>query len=158
MHIVLTYRVFAAFTLGLCLFAASVWAESMTPRAQIEARQSNFKDLGGAFKTVRDQLRLTRPDLAAIEQAAASVKEFSEQHANWFPRGTGPEAGFETAARPEIWSDPQGFAAANKRFAEEGAKFYALALAKDVAGLKVHATVLGQACKGCHDKYRVPQD
>jgi cytochrome c556 len=138
--------------------AAIALAETMTPRAQIEARQSNFKDLGGAFKTVRDQLRLSKPDLSSIEQAAQSVKEFSEQHANWFPKGTGPEAGYETAAKPEIWTDPQGFAVANKRFAEEGAKLFVLAQAKDLAGLKAHATVLGQACKGCHDKYRVPQD
>ena len=142
---------------GIAWLSASL-GEALSPRAQIEARQSNFKDLGGAFKTVRDQLRLSKPDLTAIEQAAQSVKEFSEQHANWFPRGTGPEAGFQTAAKPEIWTDPQGFAAANKRFAEEGAKLYALAQARDVVALKAHAPVLGQACKNCHDRYRVPQD
>ena len=133
-------------------------ADTLSPRAQIEARQSNFKDLGGAFKTVRDQLRLSKPDMNAIQQAALSVKEFSEQHSTWFPKGTGPEAGVQTAAKPEIWSDPQGFASANKRFAEEGAKLYALSEAKDVAGLKAHTQVLGAACKNCHDTYRVPQD
>jgi cytochrome c556 len=151
------FRVALAATVSV-LCGGMVIAETMTPRAQIEARQSNFKDLGGAFKTVRDQLRLSRPDLISIEQAAQTVKDMSHEHANWFPRGTGQEAGFKTAAKPEIWNDPQGFATANKRFAEEGAKLYALAQAKDIAGLKAHVLVVGQACKGCHDKYRVPQD
>jgi cytochrome c556 len=146
-----------AVTMGV-LCGGMVIAHTMTPREQIEARQSNFKDLGGAFKTVRDQLRLSRPDFISIEQAAQTVKEMSHEHANWFPNGTGQEAGFKTAAKPEIWSDPQGFAIANNRFAEEGAKLYALAQAKDLDGLKAHALVVGQACKACHDKYRVPQD
>jgi len=158
MPIVSSRRISHFLTLACALLAVAAAADTMTPRAQIEARQSNFKDLGGAFKTVRDQLRLSKPNLIAIEQAAQSVKEFSEQHANWFPKGTGPEAGFETAAKPEIWSDPQGFADANKRFATEGAKLLVLAQAKDVPGLKTHAQAVGQACKGCHDKYRVPQD
>jgi len=158
MPIVSSRRISHFLTLACALLAVAAAADTMTPRAQIEARQSNFKDLGGAFKTVRDQLRLSKPNLIAIEQAAQSVKEFSEQHANWFPKGTGPEAGFETAAKPEIWSDPQGFADANKRFATEGAKLLVLAQAKDVPGLKTHVQAVGQACKGCHDKYRVPQD
>jgi cytochrome c556 len=144
--------------LGLTFGAGVTIAETMTPRAQIEARQSNFKDLGGAFKTVRDQLRVSRPDPVAIEQAAQSVKELSADHANWFPKGTGPEAGFKTAAKPEIWTDPQGFAAGNKRFAEEAAKLYVLAQAKNLDGLKGQVQSVGQACKGCHDKYRVPEE
>jgi len=139
-------------------FLAPVLAAEMTPRAQIEARQSNFKDLGGAFKAIRDQLRLTRPDPIAIEQAAQSVYEMSQEHANWFPKGTGPETGYETAARPEIWSDSQGFAAANKRFAVEGAKLYSLVRAKNFDELKQHVPMVGQSCKGCHDKYRLPQE
>jgi cytochrome c556 len=141
-----------------CSIYSWVHAEALTPRAQIEARQSNFKDLGGAFKTIRDQLRISRPDPIAIEQAAQSVYEMSQEHANWFPKGTGPEAGYKTDAKPEIWSDAPGFATANKRFAEEGAKLYALAQAKNIDELKKHAPVVGQVCKGCHDKYRLPQD
>jgi len=140
------------------IVASAVCAVELSPRAQIEARQSNFKDLGGAFKTIRDQLRLSRPDPIAIEQAAQSVYEMSQEHGKWFPKGTGPESGYETDAKPEIWLDPQGFAAANSRFSEEGARLYALAQAKNIDELKKHVPLVGQSCKGCHDKYRLPQD
>jgi cytochrome c556 len=151
-------RKFSFLILAATITCSWVYAEALKPREQIEARQSNFKDLGGAFKTIRDQLRISRPDPIAIEQAAQSVKEMSSEHANWFPKGTGPESGYDTDAKPEIWSDAPGFAVANKRFAEEGAKLYALAQAKNIDGLKQHVPVVGQACKGCHDKYRVPQN
>jgi len=138
--------------------ACTAYAIDLTPRQQIEARQSNFKDLGGAFKTIRDQLRLSRPDPIAIEQAAHSVYEMSQAHAMWFPKGTGPESGYETDAKPEIWTDAQGFASANQRFVDAGAKLYSLAQAKNIDGLKQHVPAVGQACKNCHDKFRLPQD
>jgi len=145
-------------TMIALLATATAVAEALSPRAQIEARQSNFKDLGGAFKTLRDQLRRSSPDLISIEQAAQSVKELSHDQAVWFPKGTGPETGIKTDAKPEIWSDSAGFVAANKKLAEESAKLYAVALAKDIEGIKANVLVVGQACKGCHDKYRVPRD
>src|SRR5690349_7054757 len=94
------HRLFCSIVVAADANGSLVCAESLTPRAQIEARQSNFKDLGGAFKTIRDQLRLSRPDLIAIEQAAQSVKEMASEHANWFPKGTGPESGYDTDAKP----------------------------------------------------------
>src|SRR5262249_60344600 len=50
----------------------------MTPEQVIKARQSNLKDLGGAFKAVRDQLKLSQPNIAEIKQAAQQIR--SEEH------------------------------------------------------------------------------
>jgi cytochrome c556 len=146
---------------GATLIAGAVslaLAQGMTPKQHIEARQSHFKDMGGAFKTVRDQLRRPTPDLTAIAQAAQSVKELAQDQPNWFPKGSGPEAGAKTAAKPEIWSDAANFSAAMQKLRDAAGKLDSLAQAKDVDGLKAHVTGMGQACKGCHDKYRVPEE
>jgi cytochrome c556 len=140
--------------LGVGAFAA----EGVSPKQAIEARQSNLKDLGGAFKTVRDQLRISSPNIQEIKLAAQQIKDLVGDQDHWFPKGTGPEAGFKTDAKPEIWSDPAGFAKARKELAEQAPKLLTFADANDLAGLRSHVPVVAQSCKGCHDKYRVPKD
>ena len=147
---------------GLCtalclLIASAAWAASAMEQT-ITSRQSNLKDLGGAFKAVRDQLRRSTPNLAEIKQAATQINELAADQKHWFPKGSGPEAGIKTAAKPEIWSDPTGFAAALDKFSTEAPKLLELANANDIEGLKSQVKVVGDACKGCHDKYRVPDD
>src|ERR1044071_6743503 len=85
-------------------FAAvsQVSGADMTPEQVIKARQSNLKDLGGAFKTVRDQLKLSTPNIAEIREAAQQIDNLSQDQKHWFPKGTGPETGVKTAAKPEI--------------------------------------------------------
>jgi cytochrome c556 len=141
---------------AVCLGAVALAAP--TPRDAIMARQSNLKDIGGAFKAIRDQLRLSTPNLPAIKQAAQQIKDLAADQSHWFPKGSGPEAGIKTAAKPEIWSDAKGFAEALDRFAIEAPKLSSFAEAGDLAGLRSQVATVGQVCKGCHDKYRVPEE
>jgi cytochrome c556 len=129
-----------------------------TPQDAIRARQSNLKDIGGAFKAIRDQLRVSTPNMTTIKQAAQQIKDLAADQAHWFPKGSGPEAGVKTAAKQEIWSDAKGFAEALDRFSIEAPKLATFAEANDVAALRSQVTTVGQACKGCHDKYRVPEE
>jgi cytochrome c556 len=129
-----------------------------SPEDIIKARQSNLKDIGGAFKAIRDQLRVSTPNLPTIKQAAEQIKELAADQSHWFPKGSGPEAGIKTAAKPDIWTDSQGFAEALNKLGTEAPKLLEFAEANDLAGLKAQVAKVGQACKGCHDKYRVPED
>jgi len=145
-------------TLALALTLTALASADGSVQQAITARQSNLKDLGGAFKTVRDQLRLSKPNLMEIKLAAQQIKDLVNDQGHWFPKGSGPESGIKTDAKPDIWTDPAGFAAAQKNLATEAPKLLELASVQDLAGLKAQVTVVGQACKGCHDKYRVPRD
>jgi cytochrome c556 len=136
---------------------SAAWAAGELEQT-ITNRQSNLKDLGGAFKAVRDQLKRSTPNIAEIKQAAQQISDLAADQRHWFPKGSGPEAGIKTAAKPEIWSDTTGFAAALDRFSAEAPKLLQLANASDLEGLKAQAKVVGDTCKGCHDKYRVPDD
>jgi cytochrome c556 len=133
-------------------------ADQQTAEETVKTRQHNLKDLGGAFKAVRDQVRKPQPDLTQVQQATAQIDQLASEMKQWFPRGSGPSEDIETDAKAEIWSDPQGFTAALTKFQQEAPKLSSFAKAGDADGLKKQVGVVGGTCKGCHDKYRVPQD
>jgi cytochrome c556 len=128
-----------------------------TPAAHAAAaRHQNFKQLGGAFKAILDELKKPSPDKAVLTTNAAKMNSLAAQEASWFPKGSGTESGVKTEAKPQVWSDPAGFAAAVQRLQGETAKLQQIAGTGDVAALKTQVQATGAACKNCHDKYRVP--
>lgn len=126
----------------------------MTVKQQIEARQHNLKDMGGAFKTINDQLKTDAPQLAEIRLAATEINGHAQGLGDWFPATTGPESGVKTEAKAEIWSDNATFVAAAQKLKDEAAKLVEVTAGEDVAAIKAQAGATGGACKGCHDKFR----
>lgn len=131
-------------------------ADGAAPPAVAE-RQAGFKALGASFKIINDQLKTDAPDTAAMLPAAQRMNELAGQIPGWFPAGTGPDDGVKTDALPTVWSDPEGFSAAQTRLAEATTQLEALAAAGDVAGLREHVKMVGASCGGCHDNFRVKQ-
>ena len=122
-----------------------------------KARHDHFHDIGDNFKAVRDQSKAATPDWAAMEKAAGTVVTLSSELPKWFPKGSGTEAG-KTRALPEVWSKPDDFAAAAKKFADATPKLLAAAKTKDVAQVNAAFKEVGGACKNCHDTFRAPED
>ena len=60
----------------------------------------------------------------------------------------------ETRAKPEIWSDPDGFKA---ELEKAMAAAMAVGAATDEASFKAAFPALGGACQSCHEKYRKPK-
>ena len=141
---------------ALCAVAASGLARAADNPA-IPARQANYKQLGGAFGGINAELRKDMPDLALVRANAAKMHDLAAQLPSWFPVGSGPETGMKTGAKAEIWSDPQGFAAAAKGLLDETARLQQVAAGGDVDALKAQVRATGGACKGCHDKYRAQE-
>jgi cytochrome c556 len=61
-----------------------------------------------------------------------------------------------TKAKPEIWTDKDGFDKAMKAFGDSSAALAALVKTDQTNSdaFKAAAGKVGQACKGCHDNYR----
>ena len=127
-----------------------------TPVEAQKARHEHYEKLGKAFKAVRDQTSTDSPDFAVLQQNAEIVNEASVNQQQWFPKGTGPEAG-KTRALPEIWGKPADFEAAQKMFSDRAPKLLAAAKAKDVDAVKAAFKELGGSCKNCHDTFRAPE-
>jgi cytochrome c556 len=137
------------------LAAAVAWAA--TPQELQKKRHDHYHELGDAFKAVRDGTKASTPDWAAIEKAAGDVNKASVNQQQWFPKGTGPEAG-KTRALPEIWSKPDDFTAAQKMFEDKSAALLAAAKTKDVDAVNKAFKETGGACKNCHDTFRAPEE
>lgn len=120
-------------------------------------RHENYERMGRAMKGISTQLKSESPAVAEIQQHSATIAGYAPQVPSWFPAGTGPEAG-RTRAKPEIWSDPQGFAAAVQRFQQAAAQFDAAARSGDLAAIRAAMPALGSSCSNCHDTYRGPDD
>jgi len=123
-----------------------------------KVRHEEYEKLGKAFKTIRDEVRATPPDTAAIKSAAQVVKDASVNQFKWFPEGSGPKEGVKTRAKAEIWTKPQDFEAAQKLLAEQADKFNTVAASGDVAAIRTQFMEVGKACKNCHDTFRTPED
>lgn len=136
--------------------AVAMTAEPSVKELQ-HARHEHYEELGDAFKLVRDQARSGNPDLAAIKTAAKKVNDASLNQEQWFPAGTGPEAG-KTQALSDIWAKPAEFKAAMKMFSDAAPKLNAAANASDVAAIKTAFGDVGKACKNCHDQFRAKDD
>jgi cytochrome c556 len=151
------FRSATALVFTASLIAATQAASAATPVELQKARHEHYEELGKAFKAVRDASKEASPDFAAIEKAAETVSKATVDQQQWFPKGTGPEAG-KTRALPEIWSKPDDFTAAQKMFSERAPKLLAAAKTKDVAAITAAFKDVGGACKNCHDTFRKPED
>jgi len=149
-------RIAIAVTIG-ALTSVTI-AATTTPADTIRSRQQELKDLGASFKTVRDQLRVSSSDMAAIKTAGADIKAKAEAMHAWFPKGTGSEVGIKTGAKPEIWTDAATFDQKRKDFVAAAGKFADLTASGDKAAIAAGVGPLGGSCKGCHDNFRLKED
>jgi cytochrome c556 len=133
-------------------------APAVDPKLVIETRQTNLKDMGAAFKTISDETKKGSPDMAAIIGASERVKAHATEIGNWFPAGTGPEAGIKTEALAKIWEDRTTFDAAVVKLQEEAGKLQAAAVSGDAAAVKAQFPATGGACKNCHDTFRMKKE
>lgn len=140
---------------GATLFLTAGIVQADGHLGKIKERQDAMKAVGGGMgvivKTAKGKMAF---DAAAIKSAALTIKTNLEKSASLFPDGTGEDSGVENRAKPEIWLDTEGFAAALKKAidaADNMSKVTAMADLMPALGQ------LGGGCKGCHEKFRAPK-
>jgi cytochrome c556 len=141
--------------IALMAGAISVAAYAATPVEIQKERHEHFEALGDAFKAVRDNSKGT-PDFAALDKAVVVIEKAAKDMGNWFPKGTGPEAG-KTRALPEVWSKSADFSAAQKQLAEKVPTLSAAVKARDADAVGKAFKDVGGACKNCHETFRAPE-
>ena len=125
--------------------------------ATSKARQDKMRDMGGALKAINDELKKGNPDWDnIILPNAETVQSRSSYLLNWFPKGSGPEAGVKTYALPIIWQKSDDFTRLGKTAAAEASKLQEVVTHKNADVARAQFIVLGKACKACHDTYRSP--
>jgi cytochrome c556 len=151
-----------AIALSAALFAGSyaaysAYAASPAATAAVNARKANYKEIGGAFKTINDEVKSGAPDMNSVRPLARDLAGRAALQLRNFPRGSGPESGLKTRAKPEIWSDNATFVKLQNDMVSAANALNAAAAKGDVAGLTAARTTLGGICKSCHDRFRTPE-
>jgi cytochrome c556 len=142
--------------LALALLAAVQAASAAAPAisAAIAARKANFKEIGGAFKTINDEIKSGAPDVNMIRPLARDIASRSALQRKNFPRGSGPESGVRTRAKAAIWSDQAGFDKLQNDMVAAARAMDAAASGGNMAALASARGALGATCKACHDRFR----
>lgn len=151
-HVVKLCGIALATTIGF----AAVASLSQAQTDVIKERQTAMKSNGAAMKAINGIIEAGGP-AADVGTEAAKIHDVSMKVAGLFPAGSDQPFGSEpgqTKALPEIWQDPDDFAAKLKTLQDESAMLVTAAAGGDMAAVKAQYDKLGGACGGCHKIYK----
>ncbi len=116
----------------------------------VKERQDLMGSNGASMKILGDMVKSGTIDAAAATAALTTLQTNAQQIPVVFETNdlTPP-----TKAKPEIWTDFEGFK--TKAAALEAAATAALAGAMDAAALGAAMGALGGSCQGCHEAFRL---
>lgn len=141
-------------TIAVVLALTAGGAMAATAAETIAARQAGFKQIGASMKGLNDELKAGSPDKAKLAALAKTMNTQAKLVPRWFPKGSGPEAGVKTKAKPQIWAESAKFATLTKNLQTETAKLQTVAASGDLDALRAQIRATGGTCKACHDPYR----
>lgn len=146
--------------LGMIAVAAAIGfvgvASFVLAADPITDRREVMKANGAAMKAISEVLKANGA-AADIAPHAAKLSEDAEKLASLFPAGSDKPQGKDpgqTMAKPEIWQNPDDFAAKLKAFHDEAAMLNTAVAGGDMAAIKAEFDKVGEACGGCHKVYR----
>jgi len=120
----------------------------------IKSRRANYKEIGGAFKSINDEVKTGSPLIDTIQPLAQEILKRSSMQMNFFPAGSGPESGEKTRAKAAIWAEQDNFRKLHQEFTQAAEQLNSAISSGNVATITSAQKSLGMACKSCHDRYR----
>jgi cytochrome c556 len=136
----------------VALAAVSTLAQAQSkPEELIRLRQGGLELLSRNVSILNS---MAKGDVPFNKETAANSAEFLSLLAPqiWVGFGPGSDKGLPTRASPKIWTDAEGFKAAQEKLIVATKKLPAAA--GDAASLKTALVDVAGACKNCHDNYR----
>lgn len=150
----------AALALACATMVVAALGWAIDYQQVIESRQSNYREIGGAYKGLRDELQKRKPLMIMVRQHVDQLGMLAHSQANsdWFPEGSGPEAGIETEALPAIWEQREAFDRLRVELNQAVTKLADVLASRDLDDLAAQHRAVGMVCKQCHDTYRMEKD
>jgi cytochrome c556 len=146
------------YTLAAVSLALGLATSAMAGPADdaIKARQGCMKANGASMGVFVPMIKGEKPyDAAAVKAATDAIDAACKDLAKMWGADTQKGETVETYAKPEIWSDAEGFKAAEKAYDDS---LVAIKASTDDASFKTAFGNFGGSCKGCHEKFRRPKE
>jgi cytochrome c556 len=138
--------------LALAAAAVPVVAQQMKPENQVKYRRAAYQlmnlNFGSLDAMTSDKKPFNRDEAVRNAEFVAMLSTVPK---GFFGEGTDKD----TKAKPEIWTHRADFDSKMDKMGAEAAKLPAAARSGDVAALKKQVQEVGEACKACHDDYRM---
>lgn len=152
--------VLGAVILSLAAVTAPVQISAQDPAAIIKQRQDAMKEMGGHMKAINAFVESGTGSAADVAMRAGAIQEMSAKITELFPEGTSINDGVgKTGAKPEIWSDAEGFKSAAMKLGELAGGLETAADGGDSAAIGEQFAMLGKnGCGGCHQTFRQKLD
>lgn len=112
----------------------------------VHTRQSKM-GRGGRELHAIEQATSSGAPLSAVAEPIRWLVQWSDELPTLFPEGSNGE---DMGARPSVWSNPTGFAAAANRFREATRQLAEAAATDDRAAMTRRIRAVWDACEGCH--------
>lgn len=125
---------------------------------KIYDRKQHFKTMGRAFKFIDDEIAKKYPDFEQIKQKAEEVYQVGQNLPDWFDPDTGPNSGFETDAKADVWQQQEKFKSVYREFLVESERLIASSGLADKNAVQAQYHTTGVTCSNCHKPFRVDKD
>ncbi len=136
--------------------AVSVAAKAeTTPQDASDYRKSVMTTLKGHIGASSMHVRGLVDGKEFLVKHAQGLENGASELATLFPAGSNVE---DSDALPVIWDEPEEFKAAIEKLIAATQKFTTAAESGDKEAIATAFRDVGGSCRGCHDKFRVPQD
>ncbi|MCS6624671.1 cytochrome c [Roseibacterium beibuensis] len=149
-------RIITAAAIGLTCLAGAAGAQAPQSATAdvIKGRQAAMMLSGVAMASIKGSIDAGQPP-ASQRFATRSLSRWAHAVPGMFPAGSGPEAGVQTNAKAEIWTDRAGFEARAADYAAAADRLAELAASEDAAAFGAQWTTVRATCQACHDAYKV---
>ena len=141
---------------GLALgIAAGAYAQAK-PEQQIKWRQSVMQVQGWSMARIKANVEGTYNKDQVIQAANILQATANGGMGSLYTAGTDKGSGWhETKVKPEFFTEGDKVRELAGAFNKEANELAKVAATGDAAAVKAQFGKVGQACKGCHDKFRV---
>lgn len=123
----------------------------------IAKRRMAMRAVGGNMKTIAGYLKANKGTPADVAKSATTISNIAKVVPGLFPAGTGmARYPGVTGAKPEVFSDAEGFKKASMMMATAAANLAKVASAPNAGKKEIGMAMgaLGKSCGSCHKVYR----
>ena len=118
----------------------------------IKERMKKFQESKNLMRTINKSLNDNNFDV--ITQSAEKLNKWANEMHGYFPKGSEASTSNKSQASDNIWSDPEGFKKAVKKFEITSAKLIKISQNKNIDDTVSSFREVAASCKGCHTQFR----
>ena len=149
----------ALLTSALLLCSFPAMAQQTKPETLIKWRQSVYQVMVWNMSRIRNNLDGPSFNRDEFARAASTLANLAGTGiGSLFAPGTENGSGWKsTTVKPELFRNPQLAGELSAALVRETGELARLATASDQAAIRSQYSTVGQACKACHDEYKVKE-